>query len=164
MEDLSKHFTYKEGTYSKKAVELGVDNSPSTLQLANMKVAAQGMELVRELLGSKSIGVQSWLRLPKVNVAVGGSEKSAHMDGFAIDFRCDGFGSPYEICKAIAASEIKYDQLIHEYSMTPDKGWVHISFDPTLRRQNMTVMRPTNPHKVYATGILTPEEYAAWKP
>jgi putative chitinase len=161
--NLSEHFSYHEGTYSKKAVELGVDNSPSTVQLENMKVAAQGMEKVRALL-NKPISVQSWLRLPKVNVAVGGSEKSAHMDGFAIDFRCDGFGSPYEICKAITESGIKYDQLIHEYSMTPDKGWVHISFDPALKRQNLTVMRPANPHKMYVPGIVTPAEYAAWKP
>lgn len=163
MENLSEHFSYKEGTYSAKAVELGVDNTPSTVQLENMKVAAAGMEQVRALLG-KAISIQSWLRLPKVNVAVGGSEKSAHMDGFAIDFRCNGFGSPYEICKAIAASGIKYDQLIHEYSMTPDKGWVHISFDPALRRQNLTIMRPANPHKMYVSGILTAAEYAAWKP
>lgn len=162
-DNLSEHFSYKEGTYSKKAVELGVDNTPSTVQLENMKVAAQGMEKVRALL-NKPISIQSWLRLPKVNVAVGGSEKSAHMDGFAIDFRCDGFGSPYEICKAIAASGIKYDQMIHEYSMTPDKGWVHISFDPALKRQNLTVMRPANPNKIYVPGILTPAEYAAWKP
>lgn len=163
MENLSEHFTYKEGTYSKKALELGVDNTPSTLQLANMKVAAKGMEEVRALLG-KAVSVQSWLRLPAVNVAVGGSEKSAHMDGFAIDFRCNGFGSPYEICKAIAASGIKYSQMIHEYSMEPDKGWVHIAFEPHMRRENLTVMRPANPHKMYVPGILTNEEYQNWKP
>jgi len=160
---LSEHFTFEEGTYSKKAVELGIDNKPNEKQLENMKAAAAGMEKVRALLG-KPISVQSWLRLPKVNVAVGGSEKSAHMDGFAIDFRCNGFGSPYEICKAIAASDIKYDQMIHEYSMEPDKGWVHISFDPTLRRENLTVMKPANPHKMYVPGIKTPKEYWDWKP
>lgn len=161
--NLSEHFTLEEGTHSAKAIELGISNQPSAVQLENMKHAAAGMELVRALLG-KPISVQSWLRLPAVNVAVGGSEKSAHMDGFAIDFRCNGFGSPYEICKAISASGIKYDQMIHEYSMTPDKGWVHISFDPTLRHQDLTVMRPTNPHKMYAPGILTDQEYQAWKP
>jgi putative chitinase len=160
---LSEHFSLEEATHSDTAIRQGIDNQPSTVQLENMKVAAQGMEKVRALL-NKPISIQSWLRLPKVNVAVGGSEKSAHMDGFAIDFRCDGFGSPYEICKAIAASGIKYDQMIHEYSMTPDKGWVHISFDPALKRQNLTVMRPANPNKVYVPGILTPAEYAAWKP
>jgi putative chitinase len=161
MTQLSEHFSLHEGTYSKNAVDKGLDNSPSTVQLENMKVAAAGMEQVRALLG-KPIKVSSWLRLPAVNVAAGGSEKSAHMDGFAIDFRCDGFGSPYEICNAIVASGIKFDQIIHEYSMTPDKGWVHLSFAPPLRRDIRTIMRPTR-SPAYLPGILTAEEYANYK-
>lgn len=151
---LSEHFTLEEGTASAKAKELGIPNQPDERQLENMKVAAEGMEKIRALL-AKPIKVNSWLRLPAVNVAVGGSAKSAHMDGFAIDFTCAGIGVPLEVAKIIAASDIPFDQMIHEYG-----SWVHISFDPALRREKLTVMRPVNPHKMYQPGLLTAEEYA----
>jgi putative chitinase len=91
--------------------------------------------------------------LPAVNVAVGGSEKSAHMDGFAIDFTCPGVGVPLEVARKIAASDIKYDQMIHEYGR-----WVHISFDPALRKQQLTIFKPEGKYK---PGLLSEAEYHA---
>jgi hypothetical protein len=117
-----------------------------------MKVAAIGMEKIRELLASP-INVNSWIRLPEVNVAVGGSKVSSHMDGWAIDFVCRGFGTPLQVCKAIEKSNIKFDQMIYEFG---DKGWTHISFAPEMRQQKLTIFRPQNK---YAIGILTQEEY-----
>jgi putative chitinase len=114
-----------------------------------MKMAAIGMEQVRALLG-KSISVNSWIRLPAVNVAVGGSKVSSHMDGWAIDF-VSPFGTPYAVCKAIEASGIKFDQMIHEYGK-----WTHISFAPEMRQQKLTIF---NPQKKYLIGILTADEY-----
>ena len=152
MTQLSEHFTLEEATYSETAKKLNIDNQPSTVQLENMKHAAAGMEQVRALLG-KPIGVSSWLRLPAVNVAVGGSEKSAHMDGFAIDFTCPGVGVPLEVARKIAASDIKYDQMIHEYGR-----WVHISFDPALRKQQLTIFKPEGKYK---PGLLSEAEYHA---
>jgi zinc D-Ala-D-Ala carboxypeptidase len=148
--NLSEHFTLEEATHSDTAIRQGIDNTPSTLQLENMKAAAVGMEKVRALLG-KGITVNSWLRLPAVNIAVGGSGKSSHMDGWAIDFTCSGFGNPYAIAKAIEASGIKYDQMIHEFGR-----WVHISFAPEMRQQKLTIFKPEN---AYKAGILTEEEY-----
>jgi putative chitinase len=112
---LSEHFTLEEATYSETAIRMGIPNQPSTLQLENMKHAAEGLEKVRALLG-KPMHVNSWLRLPDVNVAVGGSKISSHMDGWAIDFTSAGFGTPYEVCKAIEKAGIKFDQMIHEFA------------------------------------------------
>lgn len=148
---LSNHFTLDEATYSETAVRLGIPNQPSELQLANMKHAAEGMEKIRDILGGKSIHVNSWLRLPDVNVAVGGSKISSHMDGFAIDFTCAAFGDPLKVCKAIEASGLKFDQMIHEYAR-----WTHISFAPEMRGQKLTIFRPANK---YAVGLLTEAEY-----
>ncbi len=106
---LSEHFSLEEATHSDTATRLGISNQPDAQQLENMKTAAAGMEKVRALLG-KSINVNSWIRLPEVNVAVGGSKISSHMDGWAIDFVCKGFGTPLEVCKAIDAAGIKFDQ------------------------------------------------------
>lgn len=148
---LSEHFSLDEATFSETAVRLGINNQPSPEQLENMKIVAENMEKVRTLLG-KGIRVNSWLRLPEVNVAVGGSKISSHMDGWAVDFTCAGFGDPYAVCKAIEASDIKYDQMIHEFGR-----WTHISFAPAMRMQAMTIFKPDNKYKV---GILTADEYA----
>ena len=146
---LSEHFSLEEATHSDTAIRLGINNQPDARQLENMKKATIGMEQVRALLG-KSISVNSWIRLPEVNVAVGGSKVSSHMDGWAIDF-VSPFGTPYAVCKAIEASGIKFDQMIHEYGK-----WTHISFAPEMRQQKLTIF---NPQKKYLIGILTADEY-----
>jgi putative chitinase len=117
-----------------------------------MVTVARNMEKVRDVVGGKGIRVNSWLRLPEVNVAVGGSAKSSHMDGWAVDFTCAGFGDPYAVAKAIEASGIKYSQLIHEFGR-----WVHISFAPDMKQQALTIFKPQNK---YLAGILTADEYA----
>lgn len=149
--NLSQNFTLDEATFSETAVRLGINNQPSPQQLENMKIAAEGMEKIRALLG-KSIRVNSWLRLPDVNVAVGGSKVSSHMDGWAIDFTCAGFGDPYAVAKALKESDIQVDQVIHEFGR-----WVHVSFAPEMRGQFLTIFKPDNKYK---QGILTVEEYA----
>ena len=148
---LSTNFTLAEATYSETAIRLGINNQPNEQQLENMKISAQGMEAVRKILG-KPIRINSWLRLPEVNVAVGGSKVSSHMDGWAVDFTCAGFGDPYAVCKAIEASGIKFDQMIHEFGR-----WTHISFAPQMRQQALTIFKPQNK---YVAGILTADEYA----
>jgi hypothetical protein len=149
---LSDHFSLDEATYSETAIRLNIDNLPNPQQFENMKKAAESMEKIRALLG-KSIHVNSWLRLPDVNVAVGGSKVSSHMDGWAIDFTCKDFGNPLAVCKAIEASGIKFDQLIHEYA-----SWSHVSFAPEMRGQKLTIFKPQSKYKV---GLLSKEEYEA---
>jgi putative chitinase len=149
--NLSNNFTLEEATFSETAVRMNINNQPSVKQLENMKIAAEGMEKIRSLLG-KPIRVNSWLRLPEVNVAVGGSKISSHMDGWAIDFTCAGFGDPYTVAKALKNSDIQVDQCIHEFGR-----WVHVSFAPQMRGQFLTIFKPDNKYKL---GILTAEEYS----
>ena len=149
--NLSNNFTLEEATFSETAVRMNINNQPSVEQLENMKIAAEGMEKIRALLG-KPIRVNSWLRLPEVNVAVGGSKISSHMDGWAIDFTCAGFGDPYTVAKALKNSDIQVDQCIHEFGR-----WVHVSFAPQMRGQFLTIFKPDNKYKL---GILTAEEYS----
>lgn len=149
--NISTNFTLEEATYSETAIRLEINNQPNEQQLENMKIAAQGMEQIRKLLG-KPIRINSWLRLPDVNVAVGGSRQSSHMDGWAIDFTCASYGTPYDIAKALKESDIQVDQCIHEFGR-----WVHVSFAPQMRNQFLTIFKPQNK---YVSGILTAEEYA----
>lgn len=148
--NLSEHFTLEEATYSETAVRMGIPNQPSELQLANMKYAAECLEPLRAVTGP--LRINSWLRLPDVNVAVGGSKVSSHMDGFAIDVSSSKL-TPIELCQKVEELGIKFDQMIHEYGR-----WMHISFAPEMRQQKLTIYRPENKYK---PGVLTEAEYHA---
>ena len=146
--NLSEHFTLEEATYSETAIRNGIDNQPSTVQLENMKTAAQKLEQLRAVTGP--LRINSWLRLPAVNVAVGGSKVSSHMDGWAIDVSSSKL-TPLQLCQEVQEAGIKFDQMIHEFGRC-----MHISFAPEMRQQELTIFRPENKYKA---GILTEEQY-----
>ena len=128
--NLSSSFTLEQFTFSETAIRKGLDNTPNDEQLANLTDLAQALERVQQLLGP--LHISSAFRSPKVNAAVGGSSTSAHMEGYAADFTCPSFGTPLEVCKAIAASDLSFDQLIQEGT------WAHLSIDPRMRRELLT--------------------------
>jgi hypothetical protein len=148
--NLSEHFTLEEATYSETAVRLHIDNQPNEQQLENMKKAAAGLEQLRAVSGP--LRINSWLRLPDVNVAVGGSKVSSHMDGWAIDVSSTKM-TPIELCHKVEELGIKFDQMIHEFGR-----WMHISFAPEMRQQKLTIFKPEGKYK---PGILTEAEYHA---
>lgn len=108
------------------------DNTPPPEVVAQLRLTAARMEEVRRRLGDRVISVSSGYRCRALNRAVGGASTSAHLTGHAVDFNCYGFGDPLAVCRAIAESDLVFDQLIEEGT------WVHISFDPRLRRQVLT--------------------------
>ena len=126
---LSKHFALEELTATQQR---HLDNRPPPEVVETLKETAEHMERVRRLLGDRPITVSSGYRSPAVNRAVGGARKSAHLTGHAVDFNCYGFGSPKAVCRAVAGSDLKFDQLIEEGT------WIHISFEPRMRRQVLT--------------------------
>jgi len=131
--NLTPHFTLEELTASQSAARLGLDNTPAPEMVDALKRTAQLLEEVRALLG-KPVLVSSGYRAPAVNRAVGGAANSAHMLGCAADFSCPAYGSPLDICRAIARSDIAFDQVIHEF-----RAWVHIAWAPSPRRQVLTI-------------------------
>lgn len=143
--NLSEHFTLEELTFSQTAVRKGIDNTPSLEVVAHLTRLADSLEKVRQLLGGP-VRITSGYRSTVLNAAVGGSKKSAHMAGYAADFVCPSFGYPLKIVKAIAASDIQFDQCIQEGT------WVHISFDPDARRQVLTA-HFSNGKATYTEGV-----------
>jgi zinc D-Ala-D-Ala carboxypeptidase len=137
---LTAHFALEELVRTRQR---GLDNTPPPEVVATLRTTAAHMEAVRRLLGERPIRVSSGYRSPAVNRAVGGARTSAHLSGHAVDFTCAGFGGPLEICRAIAGSDLPFDQLIEEGT------WVHISFDPRMRRQVLT----RRPRGGYALGL-----------
>jgi len=132
---LSEHFTLEEFTASNTAARLGIDNSLPAELIPRAKSVASALEFLREtVLGGNAIFITSGYRGKPLNAKVpGSSDTSAHTLSWAADFKCPGFGPPVAVCRAIAASSMKFDQLILEYST-----WTHISVDPRMRRQVLT--------------------------
>ena len=88
---ISKHISYKEATYSRTATRLNIENKPNKEQLKNMKLIAEEVfEPLRMYVGGP-IKINSFFRAPKLNKAIGGSTKSQHCHGQAIDLD-DTFG------------------------------------------------------------------------
>lgn len=133
---LTTNFDLAEFTLSETAARRGIDNDPSPDIVVNMLELASVLEIIRARLGSPIV-ISSGYRSPALNAAVGGSENSAHMQGWAADLTCPGFGPPLLVCRAIASMPgIRFDQVIHEFG-----GWCHLSVDPRFRMQTLTIDR-----------------------
>lgn len=130
---LSEHFTLEEMVASGSAARLGIDNTPAPEIVDALRVTAELLEKVRELLGHPIV-ITSGYRSPELNKAIGGAANSAHTRGQAADFICPGFGKPLKVCRAIVRSPLTYDQIILEF---PPNGWTHIATGP--RKQVLTI-------------------------
>ena len=130
---LSPHFSLAEFTTSQTAARMGVDNTPSPEIVANLQTTAAVLEQVREILKAPIL-ISSGYRCEMLNRLVGGVWNSAHLCGRAADFICPAYGSPLEVCQAIAKSGLKYDQLIYEMG-----AWTHLAWAPEPRMVNLTI-------------------------
>jgi hypothetical protein len=144
---ISEHFTLEELTFSEAAARLGLDNTPSPIVGANLKLVAASMEETRTLLGGKPIVVHSGYRSPQVNKAVGGVPTSAHMKGLACDFVCPAFGTPAEVTSVILKSDVDYDHLILEY------GWIHVGLAQEGLLSRREALTKRSPWAAYESGI-----------
>ena len=128
MEKISKHISYKEGTRSVTAIRKGIENTPTDYQLTNMEAIAHNIfEPLREWVGGP-IKINSFFRSPELNTAIGGSGKSQHCQGRAIDID-DTYGHKtnaemYEYIKA----NLNFDQMIWEFGDDDNPDWVHVSY------------------------------------
>lgn len=147
-EKLSPHFRLRFLVRSHTADKLGIDNTPSLEILRALQRLAENLEVLRVLLGNVPIYISSGYRSLALNRAIGSKDTSAHRDGRAADFDAPDFGSPYQICRAIAASDIAFDQLIYEHT------WTHIAFPRlgAVPRRSIITLAPGG--KSYLPGIV----------
>lgn len=153
--NLSPHFTLEEFTFSETAVRKNIANIPTPEIIENLRIVARNLEIIRQNLGHPII-ISSGYRSPAVNRLIGGSVNSAHCLGWAVDFTCPGFGTPYTVAQRISGMGLVFDQLIHEYGR-----WVHISFDPQARKKRLTI---TGKRTGYVDGILPVNSYTEVRP
>ena len=133
---ISKHISDKEGVYSRTALRLGIKNKPTKQQLNNMvKLAEEVFEPLREYANGP-IKINSFFRSPELNTAIGGSTKSQHCHGQAIDID-DTYGhltnaEMYRIIK----KHLDFDQMIWEFGDDDNPDWVHISYVSPQENRN----------------------------
>ena len=121
---LSKNFTRQEIERSNTAKRLGISNEMSEKHLANMtKLLDNIIQPLRESLGP--IRISSGYRGQDLNRAIGGSRKSQHCKGQALDiqFWQDGKMMNELVYEWILDSGLEFDQMINEF----DFSWIHIS-------------------------------------
>ena len=121
---LSKNFVLSEITRSNTAKRKGISNEPKQEHLVNLqRLVTNLIQPMRNALGP--IRVTSGYRSPKLNRSIGGSSKSQHCKGEALDlqFWKDGQMVNQEIYKWVLNSDIEFDQMINEF----DFAWIHIS-------------------------------------
>ena len=133
---ISEHISYKEGVYSRTATRLDIDNEPNNEQMDNMCLLAQEVfEPLRMWVGGP-IKINSFFRSPKLNKAIGGSTKSQHCQGQAIDID-DTFGRAtnaemYDFIK----KHLDFDQMIWEFGDEDNPDWVHVSYVSEDKNRN----------------------------
>ena len=128
MDKISKNITYDEAIHSQTAKRLGIENKPNDEQLGNMLTVAQMIfQPLREWVGGP-IKINSFFRSPELNKAIGGSSKSQHCKGQAIDIDdVYGHASNAAMFDWIRAN-LDYDQMIWEFGTDQNPSWVHVSY------------------------------------
>ena len=128
MDRISTHISYKEAVFSRTALRLDIDNTPDGYELGNMNGVAHNIfEPLREWVGGP-IKINSFFRDKALNTAIGGSSRSQHCQGRAIDLD-DTFG--HKTNKDMfhyIKDNLNFDQLIWEFGDDVNPAWVHVSY------------------------------------
>ena len=133
---ISKHISYKEGVHSITAIRKGIDNEPNEEQLANMKLVANNVFEPLRVFVNGPIKVNSFFRSPDLNKAIGGSTKSQHCKGQAIDID-DTYGKATNADMYWWIKEnLDFDQMIWEFGNNDNPDWVHVSYVSPDKNKN----------------------------
>ena len=133
---ISEHISNRESVYSRTAQRLDINNTPTKQHEENMvKVAEEVFEPLRTYVNGP-IKINSFYRSPELNKAIGGSSKSQHCQGQAIDLD-DTFGRAtnaemYEFIK----ENLDFDQMIWEFGDDDNPDWVHVSYVSEDKNRN----------------------------
>tara|TARA_R110002153_G_scaffold41327_2_gene117809 strand:+ start:4212 stop:4679 length:468 start_codon:yes stop_codon:yes gene_type:complete len=135
---ISEHITYNESIKSSTAIRKGIENIPTEYELQNMGLVAEKVfEPLREWVKGP-IKITSFFRSEELNKTIGGSSKSQHCEGRAIDVDdIYNYKSNAEMFHFIK-NNLNFDQLIWEYGNSHNPDWVHLSFiSETQNRQRV---------------------------
>ena len=149
---LSENFTINEYIKSQTATRHDIDNSLSDEHLENAKKLFENVvQPVREEFGVTII--TSGYRSPELNEKIGGSSRSQHCKGEAVDLECI-HASTAEVAFWIEKN-LDFDQLILEFYKPgdPNSGWVHVSYKDEGNRKSTLTASKINGKTVYTKGL-----------
>ena len=133
---ISKHISYKEGVYSTTATRRGIDNVPNDDQLHFMEILAEEVfEPLRTYVGGP-IKINSFFRCPELNKAIGGSSKSQHCKGEAMDVDDGGCNKTNAEMYKFIKDELEFDQMIWEFGDDDNPACVHVSYVSPEKNRN----------------------------
>jgi len=132
---LSDNFSLHEFTRSQTATRHGIDNTPSKEIIGNLQSLCLGvLQPVRQHF-QKPMIISSGYRCVELNIKIGGSVTSQHVQGQAADIEVLEV-SNLELSDWINKN-LSFDQLILEFhnpDEDPHSGWVHVSFNSDNNR------------------------------
>lgn len=129
---LSKNFTLAEIEHSSTAKRLGISNEMPKKHIDNMqRLITDLVQPMRNDLGP--IRITSGYRSKALNSAIGGSNRSQHSKGEALDLQFweKGEMNNKTIYDWILNSGLQFDQMINEF----DFAWIHLSLKETGNRR-----------------------------
>lgn len=121
---MTPHFTLDEFVRSDTAVRLNIGNALPENLLAEARATLEMAERIRAHLGARPLIITSGYRSPELNRTLNSRDSSDHVRAAAIDFIVPSFGSPREVCDALAPvlDALGIGQLIYEFGR-----WTHAS-------------------------------------
>ena len=131
---LSKNFSRPEIEHSNTAKRLGISNEMSEKHLESMQRLIDNLiQPMRDAIGP--IRISSGYRSPKLNKAIGGSSRSQHSKGEALDLQFweKGKMNNRVIYDWVLESGVEFDQMINEF----DFSWIHISLKSRENRSQV---------------------------
>ena len=137
---LSKNLSLNEVTKSNTAERRGIDNSPTEAHIKNLKyVAEKVFQPIREYFGVP-IYVSSGYRSQALNEAIGGSPRSFHSHGMALDLDQDGRNKGVSNCDIFyfIKDNLQFTELIWEFGDEYEPNWVHVAIAPGRENEKKT--------------------------
>lgn len=148
---LSKNFVLEEFLVSQTAERHGIDMTPPPEVIENLQVLVHScMQPLRDDVGSPIFISSGWRPL-ELNIMIGGSTSSEHVNGNAVDFIVVR-QTPFDTCELIVAMDLPFDQVILEFFR-----WVHLGIRDTLRSQKLTAHHKDG-RTIYTPGIVKLED------
>jgi len=150
---ISNNISYNEFVKSNTAQRLGIENKPGAYEVKCARdLAIHVFEPLRRYVGGP-IRINSFFRCEELNKAIGGSKKSQHVYGQAIDIDdTHGFKTNAEMFHFIK-DNLDFDQLIWEFGTDENPDWVHVSYvGPGKNRKN--ILKATKKSKKTEYSII----------
>jgi len=137
---LTKNLSLAEVMKSATAIKHGIANEPSSQHLTNLKAVATNIfQPCRDYFG-KPLAVTSGYRSIELNNLIGGSRRSQHSKGEALDLDAQVYGgfTNAELFHYIK-DNLDFDQLIWEFGNDKEPDWIHCSYKEEGNRREVLI-------------------------